>query len=526
MESTTETRRAFLLGFDGVPWYLLERWINEDELPNFAKLYDEGAAGPLQSTTPDVTALAWPSISTGVWPDKHGVYAFQRLSDEYTHRVNTRRDIEQPELWDMVSPSVVGNVPMTYPADDIDGTMVTGMMTPNLNERFTHPPSLREEILEQLPDYQIGLTWSEYADRQDEFLDDISSLLAGRRRLMHMLMEQEWRLFYFVFTAPDRIQHLLWNDEILLDHYKQLDDILGDVLSAVEDANSNLFVVSDHGFGPVSKVVSVNRVLEEEGYLTRQTDNATRGVLTDLGITKDSVLSRLKTVGIDQETLVNRLPEQVVSRVAERVPGDHVLFDVDFPQTVAFVHGSGCCYINTTDRFAEGIVEPADVPELTEELAAVFRNVTDPETGERALRVYEGDELFETDDRAPDLIVRGQNGYEKSVSLTDEVFNGSGATKASHRPEGVFLAWGPDVRQTSVSADSTVVDVAPTVLHSMNESIPSNVDGSVLDIFRPDSDPARRDVEFREYGEKKTDDDAHEDFDEVEERLRGLGYMD
>ena len=132
--------RAFVLGVDGVPWYLIERWAEAGELPHFAELFETGSVGPLASTTPATTPLAWPSIATGVTPDKHGIYGFQKLSPEYTHQMYLSDDIEQPELWDVLSPALVGNVPMTYPANEIDGAMVTGMMTPDLEGRFTHPP--------------------------------------------------------------------------------------------------------------------------------------------------------------------------------------------------------------------------------------------------------------------------------------------------------------------------------------------------------------------------------------------------
>ncbi|WP_321169649.1 alkaline phosphatase family protein [Halorarum salinum] len=63
---------AVVLGLDGVPWPLLERWIGFGGLPSFERLFEEGSAGPIGSTTPASTPLAWPSITTGTWPDKHG----------------------------------------------------------------------------------------------------------------------------------------------------------------------------------------------------------------------------------------------------------------------------------------------------------------------------------------------------------------------------------------------------------------------------------------------------------------------
>jgi hypothetical protein len=38
-----------------------------------------------------------------------------------------------------------------------------------------------------------------------------------------------------VFTAPDRLQHLNWDETVLLEHYRYLDDILGEVIDYTEE---------------------------------------------------------------------------------------------------------------------------------------------------------------------------------------------------------------------------------------------------------------------------------------------------
>lgn len=516
--------RAFVLGLDGVPWDKLTGWIDDGHLPNFERLRESGAAGPFESTVPPTTALAWPSIATGVWPDKHGVYGFRRLQSDYTHRMSTSRDVEYPSLWDQLTPAVVANVPMTYPAEAIDGDLVAGMMAPEMNEQFTHPPELREEIAEEIPDYEIGLTWSEYADRREEFVEDHETLVDARRELMRLLMDREdWRLFFFVYTAPDRLQHLLWDEEVLIDHYRYLDDVLGEVMDYVEDLEANLFVVSDHGFGPTDKHVALNSVLERQGYLERRKSDGVRNLLANLGVRKDDVLSALSAVGISEQALVDVLPDRLVDTVAKQVPGSHVLFDADFAQTRGFVHGSGCVYINDSERFENGTVDPADQSAVKAELADVFRSVTDPETGERVLRVFDGDALFETDDASPDLIVRPIHGYAKATSLKDHVIGPQRTAEATHRREGVFFAWGPSIAAGATPEAARVVDLTPTVLHSVGQPVPASADGEVLDdIFVHNTAVTRRSITDTGAVDDSAIDD---DFEDVEERLRGLGYM-
>jgi predicted AlkP superfamily phosphohydrolase/phosphomutase len=556
MDETTPddgSNRAFVLGLDGIPWDRIERWAAAGELPRFAELIEKGAAGTLESTRPANTALAWPSIATGVWPDKHGVYSFRRLSSEYRHRLNTSASVSRPSLWEMVSPAVAGNVPLTYPAGEIDGTLVAGMLAPAINDRSTYPPAFRSEIETRLPEYRIGLDWNEYRDRPREFVPAFDSLLSARKRLMRRLMRRDWRLFFFVYTEPDRLQHLLWDEEVLLDHYKDLDAILGEVLDGVGE-HTTVYVVSDHGFAPIEKYVYVNALLREKGFLDEKEETAGRSTLSQVGLSKARVRGLLSRIGIDDETLVSLLPREFVERIADSIPGDHELHDVDYARTEAFVHGAGNLYINDAERFASGPIDPAMREAKKNEVAAALAAVTDPETSERVLIVHDGADLFPTDDRSPDLVLEPARGYKPSLGLSESVFVSEGVHDADHHPEGIFLADGPDIEPGSSPVDAAVVDVAPTVLHGLGEAIPQDADGRVLaEILAEGSPSADRPVETREYPtaaarNAATDDPVgtpagdhagvgaegdgteagadHEDAEEVEDRLRGLGYLE
>ena len=546
IDEPSEQSRAFVLGLDGVPWRLLEDWVDDGELEHFARLIEEGAAGPLSSTKPATTPLAWPSLVTGCRPDKHGIYGFRRPQSDYTQKVYTAEDLSRPPLWELLSPVVVGNVPMTYPVRGSDGSaavtgsesaIVGGMMTPRAAspERFAHPSALRDEIDARIPDYEVGLTWHQYDGPTEEFLADLETLVENRRELMRLLMKREgWQLFFFVYTAPDRLQHLIWDQELLLDHYQVLDEVVGEVIAYVEDQNATLYVVSDHGFGPVDAHIAPNQVLADEGLFVRQEPSGVSGVLDGIGVTRERLTNTFRAAGLDLREVVERLPATFREGVASRVPGEHALYDMDYGETVAFVHELGNVYVNDAERFKEGAVDPEDVPEIKRDLIEAFTNVDDPETGQPALEVYDGDELFPTDPDSPDLVVEGRDGYEVTPELPGDAFAPAGKKVASHRPEGILLAWGPEVSSGATPTDATVYDLAPTLLHGIGEPIPESVDGRVLtEIFEPGSVPARREPRTRRRGKEQTesrddntgDDGPEDDFEDVEDRLRGLGYL-
>jgi predicted AlkP superfamily phosphohydrolase/phosphomutase len=525
----TDATSAFVLGLDGIPWNLVDRWTADGSLPNFERLRAEGASGPCTSTTPATTPVAWPSIATGVGADKHGVYGFQNLSSKHRHTMNTSRDVRQPRLWDVLSPSVVANVPMTYPATEIDGTMVAGMLTPDVDDQFTHPPSFADELEESIEDYRISLDWGAYADRKDEFLDAFQGLVTSRRELMQLLMDRndDWQLFFFVYTAPDRLQHLFWDEDLIREHYQQLDEILGEVMAYVAERDANLFVVSDHGFGPTEQFVYVNRLLEQAGYLSELELTGSRSAFARVGIERDDVKRFLGRLGIDEKRLVSMLPRTLLDRVAETMPGDHGLYDIDFGRTQVFLHESGGVYVNDTERFDGGIVDPADVPRIKRAVMSLLESAVDPDTGDRLLEVSDGSTLFPTADVAPDLVVSGTDGYMTKNGLGDAVVGPVGTMNASHRDEGILLAWGPSIEPGSTPRAATVYDVAPTLLHSIGEPVSDATDGRVLDeLFRADSVAATTPTKTIAYDEvDSAERTVDEDLEDVEERLKGLGYM-
>jgi predicted AlkP superfamily phosphohydrolase/phosphomutase len=67
------TKKAVLIGLDGLVPSLVERYFNSDNLPNIKKLAMEGARAECIPVFPTNSASNWTSISTGALPRTHGV---------------------------------------------------------------------------------------------------------------------------------------------------------------------------------------------------------------------------------------------------------------------------------------------------------------------------------------------------------------------------------------------------------------------------------------------------------------------
>ena len=128
-------RKVVFIGVDGAAWNILDPLIEKGTLPTFARLKREGSCGVLRSVEAYISPPAWVTMMTGYAPEKTGIYTFghwDRAAREFLPLESG--DTRTPSTWDIASHAgrrtAVLNVPMTYPVRDVNGIMVSGLMTP------------------------------------------------------------------------------------------------------------------------------------------------------------------------------------------------------------------------------------------------------------------------------------------------------------------------------------------------------------------------------------------------------------
>src|SRR5216683_4047989 len=277
--------RTVIFGVDGLTFRVLHPLIERGELPNFKKLAQEGCEAILESKYPPLTPPAWTSLSTGLKPARHGIYDFWTYDDQREPgkprkaHVLTRRRAGKA-IWTILSEYgkqvLVVNVPATYPAEAVNGIMVSGYMTPSAGVDFTYPAAFKDEIFRVVPDYVIDLG-SVYerlkiSGKVGPLVDTIVSMTEARIKLtMYMLKEKPWDFCYLAFIGSDRLQHPFWEEVSTLhprtnQYFRMLDDALGRILDLLEPEDS-LVVVSDHGFCGHSSYFDINEYLYSKGLL-------------------------------------------------------------------------------------------------------------------------------------------------------------------------------------------------------------------------------------------------------------------
>lgn len=555
--------KLLVIGIDGAPHPLIDRWAAAGELPNLARLIDRGSFGVLQSTIPVHSPTAWASFITGLNPGQHGVFDFVRRDpDSYELRVVRADQYPGASIWRLLSEQGrrvgVMNVPMTYPPEPVNGFLLSGLGTPDF-ANYAYPPELRTEL--DARGYRVNKKFFFDRARQDEWLADIADMTDRRGEAAVRLMgEKPWEFFMVVFRNSDEICHFYWHhmDEshpqhdpaapdryktAILDLYKRIDRWVGELVAAAGD-ETNIVVMSDHGAGPLYRDVFLNEWLWQKGWL----------VLRDDATAPQGWHQAMRRVGLTRERISNtltRLDMHWAEVAIKRVLGDRIKVlprderleftsAVDWSRTQAYSFGYyGQIFINLKGREPQGIVEPDAYEALRDEIASAMLEITDPADGRPVVdRVYRKEELYHgrylAD--APDLLAimreltyitrmgyefAGQRGELFRLPYTDET--------GSHRLEGIVIAAGPDIRRSQALPDHIIHDLTPTLLHLAGCPVPDYMDGAVITELLDTEWLAAHPVETvaatigeRDAAAGSWDAAAEED---VTERLKQLGYL-
>ena len=437
-----ERPKVVVVGLDGAPHSLLERFCEEGVMPHLASLREEGTISAMDTPLPEISSTSWATFFTGRNPGKHGIYGFSDLRPaSYKLYFPNLKDVRGDTLWDAAGKadrrSIVLNVPSTYPARPLNGILCSGFVALDLR-RATYPESAFHYLNGM--GYRIDADTRLPKKSKAEFVEDVKKTLALREKaLLHFFDTEEWDLFVGVITATDRLMHFCYGDfeekgelyEEFLGIYRESDRILGEIAKRVREMDdTHLILMSDHGFTYLEKQVYLNHWLEQEGYLSWESGE----------------------------------PKQV-----EEIAAGARAFALD-PARI---------YVHTKGRYPKGEVEPGDAAmAIREEIAEKIATLEidgKPVVKEihRREELYSGPLLAS----APDLVLVPHRGFDlkgaigKGVLSNREIFTGMHT-----HDDAVLYIRGHELR----GAKPHVMDIAPTALALLGLDIPADMDGRVL----------------------------------------------
>ena len=519
-------KKIILIGIDGATPELIEKWIDNGNLPNFKKLKENGAYGRLKSTTPPFSAPAWTSIITGCNPGKHGIYGFESTGTLESHLINS--DCRKaPAIWNYLSnigmKNIVVNVPGTYPPEKIDGIMITGLLTPSPDSNFTYPLDIKKRLHEKdLGEYNLEQLWLEDFSRSrmkkrapEKLLYLINKQMVSRMKVgLNLMKETDWGFTMVVFRGTDTAQHFLFDhQDLMLSCYQKVDELVGNIVEIYPEAV--FFVVSDHGFEDIKKIFYPDNVLYNAGYLTPFEDPY-----------KDFIslfhLLYYKILG----WILKHLPQKFLkkSKMIKKL-----LFSsssknklIDFSKTKAFSTADGRgIQICRNNKFKNGIVEEKDYDNLCNEVSILLKEIKDPDDNSPIIEnVYRWNQIYSKNAfNPPDLVFDLKKGITAAEYLRfpNTLFDVAQTKKncipyifdqdpvgrsGDHSQYGIFFAYGEGIKTNYKIDNISVQDVLPTIFTSIGISIPKTIDGvSKKDIFI--KEPIVKEIDWKSYQSKK-----------------------
>ena len=151
-------------------WDILRPLLLKGDLPNMAKVINQGVHGKLRTVSMPNCPRVYSTIFTSTNPEEHGVTGF--IVGGVTANTNMLK--EEP-IWSILSKNHItvgmANVPATFPVMPVNGYMVSGMLTrgkncedgvlcaPKLSEveggSAVYPASLKPELIKNVGDYYV-----------------------------------------------------------------------------------------------------------------------------------------------------------------------------------------------------------------------------------------------------------------------------------------------------------------------------------------------------------------------------------
>jgi predicted AlkP superfamily phosphohydrolase/phosphomutase len=494
-----ERHPMIVIGVDGADWAVIEEMWRRDRLPTMRALAEDGSRAVLKTSWAS-SPVIWSTVATGAVPSVHGITGFVDETDGGDVPVSSslRR---VPALWNMLTSISLRTVVIgwwaTWPAEEIDGVIVSDRVLESIDQRFS-PASFAETV-------ERGLR------RSAELETPFSGIGVGEERdramawfAARLAKEEDFDLLLAYFRSTDLASHYYWRyfanegappggeaaeaeskRERIFRAYEAVDRSIADILSAAGEP-ANVFVISDHGFRTARReivrvVFDLDRALEGLGYLARDDDGG-----------------------------------------------------VDVARSRLYTYASGPLTTNKMVRFGEA---DAGAPsgkkaELRAALARDLARLTWP-GGAAAVRIAEPAARHAR--RGADLMVQ----IETEAAATPLLLDGApleGVVKSVHHisgshgasTDGILIAAGPDIAEDAVLDGIHVRDMAPTFLYGLDAPVARDFAGRPWQEIYSPAYRARHPLrEIDTWGTREHGSATRSTGDEkLLEELRALGYLD
>lgn len=244
-------------------------------LPHIRALAARGATVThLETSFPSVTWCVHTTMITGTHPNKHGVLGnrvLDRISgtglDHFGDRTWDKEEaVLVPTLYDEAQRAGLTTASICWP--ETRGARTIDWNIPEFYEQHLFERHCTPALWQELRD--LGYPVHRYGEWSAQHaLGPMQDWLSAEAAV-HLLRTRQPRLLMVHFLVADSFQHDYGSGSPESDWaFNYLDDQVGKILAAVAERGltdrTNVMVLGDHGFAPISRLILPNLVLKQEG---------------------------------------------------------------------------------------------------------------------------------------------------------------------------------------------------------------------------------------------------------------------
>lgn len=542
-----KSKKVYIIGVDGATFDLIKPWIKDGELPTFKNLLGTGIHGELESVFPPVTAPAWSSFLTGKTPAQHGVFDFTNFVNQKIV-VTSYKNIASDNLITTLEKRGYSfgflGVPMTYPPEKVkNGFIVAGPPAPTDLKIVTYPLELYEKMIEDedihfIPDqHEICLE-----GKEQEYIDlHITRTKMITKVSKNLYKKYKPNVFMTYYPSTDAVSHWFWRfydknhpkydkkkankySGTILEIYKEIDSSVKTLIKPL--SNSTLiFIVSDHGFGPVYKAIYLNNLFVKNKlmFFKQNFHTQLKRVLFESGLTIHSLYSLIsKFYPSGTSKIEKRMKKENLSKNKFKIKNliNKILLsldDVDWKKTAVYSYGNYNRIYFTNRKKNE------EYYQVVKKVAELLKELRDPETDEKIVeKVFLGEDLYNKSRSTlvPDIVFFTKD-FKWITSRhfefgSKEIIRVHPRWSGGHRINGIFIAKGKNIKNGEIIKQARIIDILPTVYHTLDIPISPEIEGKVLlDIFKENSKEASKPINIQSKKELEK-----EKIKEIAKRLR------
>jgi predicted AlkP superfamily phosphohydrolase/phosphomutase len=496
-----------IIGIDAGDPDFIESRAEQGYLPTLSSIMKRGCWG--RTTGPELISEhgAWVSLFSGISRGEHGYYYFRQLKPgTYDLQAVTGLDIDAPPFWSYLlgreKKAAIIDVPDSKPLPGLPGLQLADWAThknwdPHHFVTASEPQEVLREVRRHFGPKLVSIEKAESTfteDRQihSQLLDQVKKKGTLCR---HLLSRDGFDLIVTVFAPSHAANHQFWkyrpgqgsvkeaNGELthaIRDIYQAIDREMG-LLLAQLPRESNVFIVSSVGIEdhyPTTELIEA--FFHQLGY--QESPEANGASLRPIELVRRLIPEAWRIA------LSRHFPRET----RERLLADQFRNGTNWRKTTAFAipaYYTSFVRINLRGREPQGTVEPGiEYEALLDRIEADLKGLVDPQTNEPAvMRVARTIDLFDCEPHSslPDLFVHWKPGRfmprvvhprAELVQKKQEFLRVS-----DHSNHGFVAAAGPSIRSRGALRDISLLNLAPTFLSLMGQSVPQKLTGKVIE---------------------------------------------